>query len=159
MFGGPQVDRALVLSVQTESGVDIVADLTDTENVPDGIAECFIMTQTLPFIFDIKGAIRGALKMVKPGGYLLVSVPGITQISRYDMDRWGQYWAFTDKSVSRLFREIDTVAEILTVTYGNVRAASGFLYGLSAAEIGRKNLDRADPDYQVVIGAVIRKAS
>jgi hypothetical protein len=32
---------------------------------------------------------------LKPGGVLLATVSGISQISRYDMYRWGDYWRFT----------------------------------------------------------------
>ena len=43
-------------------------------------------------------------------------------------------------------------------TYGNVYAASTFLYGLGQPEVRRELLEPTDDRYQVIIGAVARKA-
>ena len=64
------------------------------------------MTQTLLVIFDFRAAIANCYRALKPGGVLLATFPGISQISRYDMDRWGDYWRFTDLSARRLFEEV-----------------------------------------------------
>jgi hypothetical protein len=37
-------------------------------------------------------------------------------------------------------------------TFGNVLAATGFLYGLAAADLKPDELDARDPLYEVVIG-------
>ena len=83
---------------------------------------------------------------------LLATVAGISQISRYDMDRWGDWWRFTDLSASRLFADAFGSANVDVVTYGNVLAASSFLYGLATRDVTRRELDRQDPDYQLLIG-------
>ena len=44
--------------------------------------------------------------MLKPGGYLLLTVSGPTaHISEYDMSRWGDYWRFTELSARKAFEK------------------------------------------------------
>jgi hypothetical protein len=81
----------------------IIGDLTKPETLPENTINCFICTQTLNFIFDVQNAIIGCYKLLCPGGVLLATVSGISQISRYDMNRWGDYWRFTDLSINFLF--------------------------------------------------------
>ena len=80
---------------------------------------------------------------------MLATFPGISQISRYDMDRWGDFWRFTDASAGRLFGSIfDSVS---VETWGNVFVACASLHGLATDELTPEELSFRDPDYQVVI--------
>lgn len=155
---GKTVSNSLILHVsETNNNATIVGDLETGEGIPTEIADCFIMTQTLSFIFDLKATIKHSLQMLKPGGCLLITNPGITQISRYDYDRWGQYWSFTDKSIQRLFEQFVPSENIKTITYGNVKTASCFLYGISLEEMSKRDFLYNDPNYQLVVAAVITK--
>jgi SAM-dependent methyltransferase len=157
-FGGDNVAGASVLHANNDKkNVDIVGNLETGEGIPKNKIDCFILTQTLLCIFDVQTAAQNAIKLLKPGGALLLTVPGITQISRFDYERWGQYWSFTDLSVRKLFEKIVPPANIEVKTYGNVKAASAFLYGLALHEVKKKDLDYTDPDYQMVISAIIKK--
>jgi hypothetical protein len=89
--------------------------------------------------------------MLKPCGVLLLTIPGISRISRYDMDRWGDYWRFTLASAQRLFTEVFPEDSVRIETYGNVLAATAFLHGLSVEELTEDELDDSDPDYEVTI--------
>jgi hypothetical protein len=82
---------------------------------------------------------------------LLATFPGISQISRYDMDRWGDYWRFTTLSARRLFEEVFPPGKVTVRAYGNVLAAVAFLHGLAAEELRRQELDYHDPDYELII--------
>lgn len=154
---GSQVEKSLVLHSVDSHGADLAGNLETGAGLLEGIADCFIMTQTLPFIFDVHAAMKNSVSMLRPGGRLLVSVPGITQISRYDYDRWGHYWSFTDMSLRKLLEQAAPDARVEVKTYGNVKAAACFLYGLAAHEVSTDDLDRHDPDYQVTIAAVLEK--
>jgi SAM-dependent methyltransferase len=125
--------------------------------IPEAVCDCFILTQTLPFLFDVRSAARHAVRALRPGGHLLVTVPGITQVSRYDMDRWGHFWSFTDLSLRRLFEEVVPAANVRVETHGNVKVAAAFLYGLPQHALTDVDYARTDPDYQVVITAVVRR--
>ncbi len=153
---GATVERSLVFHA-TDPTADITGDLTQAEGLPESVVDCFILTQTFPFIYDVHAAVRGAWKVLKPGGHLLVTSGGITKVSRYDMDRWGHFWSFTDKSLRRLLEEVALPEDITVRTYGNVQASAAFLYGHAAEELTAEELDREDPDYQLLLAAVAKK--
>ena len=136
----------------------IIANLETGEGIIDGMADCFILTQTLPFIFDIKKAAENVVRLLKKGGIALVTVPGIVQISRYDMERWGHFWSFTTASLKRLFEECKDVEFVEVKTYGNVKSATFGLYGLAAEEFSQEELEYQDDDYQQLITAIVKKA-
>ena len=53
-----------------------------------------------------RAAVAGTRALLAPGGVLLATMPGISQISREDMRDWGDWWRFTAKSAERLFGEV-----------------------------------------------------
>jgi SAM-dependent methyltransferase len=150
-FGGNRVTKSDVLHVEGQPGATIIGDLTCADHIPSDTFDCVILTQTLQFIYDIPAALRTVRRIVKPGGAVLATVPGITPISRYDLERWGCQWAFTSPSVRRLFEAVFSAGGISIETQGNVLAACAFLYGMAAEELEQRELDARDPDYQVVI--------
>jgi SAM-dependent methyltransferase len=150
-FGGDRVSRSDVLHVAAEPDATIIADLTRADHLPSATFDCVILTQTLQFIFDVPAALRTVERILRPGGVLLATVPGISAISRYDMDRWGCYWAFTSLSVLRLFEGAFGAGSARIETHGNVLTAGAFLYGMAAEELERSELDARDQDYQLVI--------
>jgi hypothetical protein len=95
--------------------------------------------------------IQTLFRILKPGGVLLATFPGISQISRGDMDCWGEYWRLTTLSAKRLFAEVFPSGNVEIQAYGNVLTAIAFLYGLTVEELRRKELDYHDPDYEVLI--------
>lgn len=143
-----------VLHVDESNGkATIIGDLTQPDSLPEKMVDCFICTQTLNFIFDVRKAVDGCFKLLRDGGVFLGTVSGISQISRYDMDRWGDYWRFTDLSLKKLFSEYFREENITIQTYGNVFAANAFLQGLALEDIEDKSLLNVnDPDYQVTLG-------
>jgi SAM-dependent methyltransferase len=152
-FGGDRVTTRDVLHVEAGSGpeVTIVGDLRDGTGLPEAAFDCVILTQTLQFIYDVPAAIRTVHRILKPGGIVLATVPGISNVSRYDMERWGQYWSFTTKSARLLF-EADFPPDGVTVeAHGNVLTATAFLYGLAVTDLRPRELQHHDPDYELVI--------
>ncbi len=151
-FGGDRVTRSDVLyAVEGNPNATIVGDLTCADHIPSDRFNCVILTQTLQFIYDLPTALRTVKRILKPGGVVLATVPGISPISRYDMERWGCFWAFTSLSVRRLFEEIFPATDVSVEAHGNVLAASAFLYGMASQELQQKELDYWDPDYEVII--------
>jgi hypothetical protein len=69
------------------------------------------------------------------------------------MERWGDYWRFTTKSLARLLHEVFEPEKVEIATYGNVLSAAAFLYGLAAAEMDASELDAVDESYQVIVAA------
>jgi SAM-dependent methyltransferase len=151
-FGGDRVKKSEVLHVaEANPKVTVIGDLTNADNIPSNSFDCIILTQTLNFIFDVSAVIKTVFRILKPRGVVLVSVPGIGKISRYDMDRWGHYWSFTTKSVQRLFEAAFPAENIQVEAYGNVLASIAFLHGLAAEELSQKELNYSDPDFELLI--------
>jgi SAM-dependent methyltransferase len=151
-FGAEKVSRSDVLHVLPGNRrATIVADLADGAALQSDAFDCIILTQTLLVIFDVHAAARTLHRMLKPGGTILATVPGISQISRYDMDRWGDYWRFTTLSAQRLFEEAFPRDQIKVRSHGNVLVATAFLYGLAVEDLRPDELEHDDPDYQLLI--------
>jgi SAM-dependent methyltransferase len=153
-YGGARVTQSDILDLKSDNpNATFVADLTSAEHVPSDTFDCIIFTQTLQFIYDAPAAIRTLNRVLRPGGVLLGTFPAVSQICRYDMDRWGDYWRFTSASVRRLLGDVFGIANVSVEAYGNVLAAISFLHGLSAHELAPEELDSIDPDYQLLIVA------
>jgi len=151
-FGGERVVRADVLHpVPGNPKATIVADLTQAEQIPGDTFDCIVLTQVLPFIPDVQAAIRTLHRILRPGGVVLATMPGISQIVRYDMDRWGDYWRFTSLSARRLFECAFPQGEVRVESHGNVLVATAFLQGLSSRDLRSEELEYHDPDYEVLI--------
>jgi SAM-dependent methyltransferase len=152
-YGGSRVIRSDVLHV-ADSGppITIVADLSEGIGIPSDAFDCVIVTQTLHVVYDVRAVVSTLHRILRPGGVTLVTIPGITKISRHDMDRWGQYWSFTTKSARRLFQEQFAAADVTVDVAGNVLAATAFLQGIAAEELTPDELDYHDPDFETLIG-------
>lgn len=136
----------------------IKGDLTHTSSLPHEKIDCFICTQTLNFIYDVKAAIRGCYHLLAPNGYLLATVSGIQQISRYDMDRWGDYWRFNELSIKKLLEEVFELDKIKTTSYGNLAAVIAGLQGLAVEDFPDRSIfNQSDEDYPLTIGIVAQK--
>jgi hypothetical protein len=148
-----RLERLEILHVSPEAkGATIIGDLSKPEALPRQIADCFICTQTYQCIYDVAAAIQGSAQMLRPGGTLLATFAGISQISRYDMDRWGDFWRFTPASVKRLLEQHFPPAGTKIKTFGNVLSATAFLQGCSVEDMASpSSLDEHDPDYPVII--------
>jgi SAM-dependent methyltransferase len=157
-FGGDRVTKSDVLHVHDRNRhATIVGDLANAPHIPDASFDCIILTQVLQLVFDLPGSMRTLNRILAPGGTLLLTVPGISQVAADS--EWGNtwYWAFTIQSVKRLLAEgmPDCTAEI-TVN-GNVLSSAAFLYGLAADELTATELHTPDPDYQLLITARVTK--
>ena len=149
---GEHVDQFIVLHVNDNNKqATIVGDLTKIDALPECAVHCFICTQTLNFIYDFKAAIVGIRHLLKEKGVALVTVAGISQISRYDMEKWGDYWRFTPLSIEKTFKEVFGEQNVEVKVYGNVLAAISLLEGLASEELTRAELMFSDPDYPVTI--------
>lgn len=161
-FGGDRVTSSDILfaegnpnatMVRNLPGATIVADLVSADHVASNKFDCIICTQTLLCIYDLQAAVRTLHRILKPGGILLTTNPGIGRLDAFTMERWGQFWRFTSLSIRRLLEGSFQPENVTVRTYGNVLAATASLQGIAAEELRKKDLDYRDPGYQVSIAA------
>lgn len=157
-FGQSRVEQSDIFDIDPQNTrAAFIGDLTDAPNIPDNNYDCVIITQTLHLIYNYKAAITTCFRILKPGGTLLLTVPGITNI---DYDEWGDYWmySFTRGSIKKLVLEFFLPAKVHVETYGNVLSATAFLFGMGLPELKKEQLDFTDPCYQVIISAIATKS-
>ena len=150
-YGRDRVTKSDILHVvEGDPEATIIADLTDADHIPSDTFDCFILTQTLQLIYDVRAAVKTIYRILKPGGVLLATFPGISQT--YD-NEWGGtwFWNFTSLSARRLFQEVFPPENLTIEAFGNVLAAISFLHGMAAEELTKEELDYRDPGYDVSI--------
>jgi SAM-dependent methyltransferase len=151
-FGGPKATQVDLLNLTPgDPRTTIVADLARGEHIPSDTFDCIICTQVLQYVYDLHAGIRTLYRILKPGGVVLVTAPGIQKIDRQGMETWGEFWRFTSLSLRRLFEEAFPKDHVEIKSYGNVLVAAALLYGYAVEDLRREDLDYSDPDYEVPI--------
>jgi SAM-dependent methyltransferase len=151
---GTGVTRAEVLDVDPANrNATIVADLTRAETVPSDSFDCFILTQVLNVIFDVKAAVAEAFRVLRPGGVLLCTVAALDRVSYEGRALDGDFWRFTEASMRELLATAWPPHAIHITTYGNVMSCTAHLYGLAANELVASELDWHDPNFPLVVAA------
>ena len=151
-YGEGRVTRSEVLHVDPDAPqATIVADLADADHVPSDLFDCIILTQTLHLIFDIRAAVATLHRILAPGGVLLATVPGISQVDRGEWSAtW--YWSFTSAAAQRTFEETFKAENVTVEQHGSVLSAVALLEGLASHELTEGELAVDDPAYPVFVG-------
>jgi len=149
---GVNVDRAEVLDVDaSNTRATVIGDLTKGAGIPSNAFDCFVFTQTLHIIYDVRAAVSNAVRLLKPGGVLLCTIPSVSRINYEDGGlESGDFWRFTPASARRLFEEFVPPECLEISSFGNVLACSAFLYGLAPDELTREELDYVDPWFPLI---------
>ncbi len=151
-FGAEKVVHSDVLGIERDARVSVVANLCEP---PDDLAwgsyDCIVFTQTLQFVADPSAALSTLARLLRSGGVLLATFPGISQISRYDADRWGDRWRLTTLAARELFQ--DEYWDASVEAFGSVLTAVGLLHGLVVEDLPLGLVDEHDPDYEVLVAA------
>jgi len=156
-FGGDRVVRSDVLDVVPTPYTTLVGDLGTGAGITAESFDCIILTQVLHLIRDIRAAIQHSYQALGPGGVLLATLPGISQICRDPQDRWADHWRFTSRSAQGLFEEAFGRDQVSVQARGNVLTAAAFLYGIAAEELESGELEYDDPDYEMLIEVTAKK--
>lgn len=150
-FGGEQVARQDVVHIEADNPLaTIVGDISTPGLLPEGAFDCIVFTQTLHLVYDMPAAMEQLHRALKPGGVLLMTVPGITQMDRGAWnDIW--YWSLTPAAVRRLVDESFGLDNAEIGSNGNAFAATAFLQGVAFGEVDAAKLDVHDPAYPLIV--------
>lgn len=156
-FGGAHVTQADVLHIDPGApGVTFVGDLADGSMLPDATFDCIVLTQTLHLVFDYMAALRTLERVLVPGGVLLLTVPGISNVAT---DEWGATWhySFTHHALRLACDAVFGAGRSAVTSHGNVLAAVAFLHGLGRDELTAAELDEVHVEYSIVNTARVVK--
>ena len=153
---GTDVTRCDVLDVSAANEkATIVADLQRAAAVPTNTFDCCIVTQTLQYVYDLRAAVGELHRMLRPGGVLLATLPGIAPIDR-DAP-YPVYWRLTADACARLFGEQFGRENTEVETHGSLPAAIGFLAGMAQEDLSPDELEAHDPHYPLVLAIRVVK--
>lgn len=160
LYGGNRIERCDIIDIdESNEKRTITLDLAQPAAAPECLFDSVLCMQTLFEIYDHATAVASLHKMLKPGGALLASLPGLSQRVPAPMLGGGaDWWRYTARSARRLFTGVFGEENVEVATYGNVLAATAFLHGLVESELTRDELDFHDPDYEVLIAVKAVKA-
>jgi hypothetical protein len=151
-FSQTEMADSFILNYSPMEGNNvIVGDLADSNSLKGLKFDTFICTQTLNFIYDFKAAIDTSYELLTHGGFFIGTVASVSNISKYDDSRWGDYWRFSYRGISAALEH--SRFEIADITgYGNVLAAKAMFDGCVVEDFDNKSLlDHVDPVYPLII--------
>ncbi|MFQ5528720.1 MAG: methyltransferase domain-containing protein [Gemmatimonadota bacterium] len=151
-FGGDRVTMSEVLAPSPGPGVTLIGDLSRPDDFGTAQFDCVLLIQTLPFIFDTGAVVRSVHQLLRPGGVVLATTPGITRIAPERKRDYGHYWSFTRASAALVFGQVFGSTHVETTTFGNVLSAVAFLQGHATEDLTPDELSFTDPYFEVTIG-------
>lgn len=156
-FGMNVTQKDVVDIDPTNPHATVVADLNAADSIPADSFDCFILTQTLQFIFNLQASISHIHRILRPGGVLLCTVPGLSHVEGAYATT--DYWRFTPASCSLLFENEFGAEHVNVRGYGNVLTAIAYLTGLAAEELSPRELAIHGEQFPVMVAIrAVKKA-
>jgi SAM-dependent methyltransferase len=157
-FGGDALTQADALDLTAHSPeVRVVADLSRADDATGEVYDCFVNQFTTCVIYDIEAALYHAIRLLKPGGVLLINFWCVDFYLHRGLDMgtgaplYMYHW-FTPIQVQNLFRRLGLGdADLQVKIYGNLLTRMAFLLNIPAREFTPPELDHADPGQPLLI--------
>jgi SAM-dependent methyltransferase len=163
-YGGGAVTQAEAIDVTAHSPeVTVMADLTRADHVPADNFDCFINQFTMHVIYDLEAALYHSIRMLKPGGVLLINFSCVDYYFPRGLDMGTGtplylYWWFTPIQVVNLLHQRGlTEADYHMEVYGNLFARIAYQLNLTAEELTSSELEYKDPGHPVLICVRVKK--
>jgi glycosyltransferase involved in cell wall biosynthesis len=157
-YGGDAVTRADALDLAAHSPeITAVADLTRADALPANQYDCFINQFTMHLIYDVDAALYHSIRMLKPGGVLLVNFPCVDYYLPAGLDMatgrpMFMYWWFTPIQVENLLRRAGlSAADYKVEVFGNLFSRIAYQMNLPAEELATHELEHVDPGHPLLI--------
>jgi hypothetical protein len=156
-YGGPALERAEAIDLAPHSEVTVVADLTAADEVPSNTYDCFVIQFAMHLIYDVDSALFHSLRILEPGGTLLVNFPSVEYFFArgLDMGTGGPlfvFWQFSPLQVENLFRRAGlSDGDFEVELFGNLFARVAYQMNMPAEELTDKELDFVDPGHPLLM--------
>ena len=164
LYGGDRITQADALDLAPHSPeVRVVADLSRADHVPGDVYDCFVNQFTTCVIYDIEAALYHAIRLLKPGGVLLINFWCVDFYLHRGLDMgtgeplYMHHW-FTPIGVHDLLRRLTLDEQDYTLAiYGNLLSRMAFLVNLPAVTLTPAELAHQDSGQPLLICARIVK--
>ncbi len=163
-YGGTAVTEAEALDLAAHgSDVTVVADLSRADHVAADQYDCFLNQFTMTVVYDVDAALYHAIRILKPGGVLLINFGCVDYYLHDGLDMGTgaplyMYNWFTPLQVENIFRRLGlTGADYQLTVYGNLMTRIAFQVNMSAEEMTEIERDTVDPGQPLLICARVRK--
>jgi SAM-dependent methyltransferase len=163
-FAGQPLSQAEALDLTAHSPeVKVVADLSRADHVPGDRYDCFVNQFTTAVIYDVDAAVYHAIRLLKPGGVLLINFWCVDFYLYRGLDMGTgaplyMYWWFTPIQIENMLRRLGLgEADYELEIYGNLLTRLAFLLNLPAKEFSRAELDYRDPGQPLLICVRVKK--
>jgi SAM-dependent methyltransferase len=162
-YGSPDLIRADALDLTPRDEVTVVADLSRADNLASNTYDCFVNQFTMHLIYDVEAALYHSIRMLKPGGVLLVNFPCVDYYFPRGLDMFTGaplflFWWFTPIQVENLLRKTGLAANDFGLrVYGNLFARIAYQMNLPAEELTRHELEHVDVGHPLLLCARIVK--
>ena len=147
---GYSVERSDVLDIDPANPrATLIGDLASPDDFEPDVFDCFVLTQTLQFVYDLRSAVKTVRRVLRPSGVVLATVPAASRVSRGRVD--SEFWRLTAASARRLFADEFGDANVDVVTYGNSLAVVASIVGLASEELPRATLHADDEHFPLIV--------
>jgi SAM-dependent methyltransferase len=153
-YGEDRVTSYDAVDVDTSNTqANIYADLADAKNIPDNTYDTLIITHTIGLIPEHEKAIAHLYRILKPGGYLLLTASTMGPF----IENGSGFWRYTTKSIPYMLEKHFKKSSITTEAFGNVLTGQAFWTGMAVQDLTKEELDYKDSRFPIVVAAVCQK--
>lgn len=163
-YGGDAVTEAEALDLTAHGDdVTVVADLSRADHVASDRYDCFLNQFTMTVVYDVEAALYHAIRILKPGGVLLINFGCVDYYLHDGLDMGTgaplyMYNWFTPLQVRNLFGRLGlSEADVQLHVYGNLMSRIAFQVNLSAEELTERERDAVDPGQPLLICVRVKK--
>lgn len=157
-LGGSTVVERAGLDISRHSPeITVVSDLSRADTLAGDSYDCFIIPFTMHLIYDVEAALYHSLRLLKPGGVLLVNFPCVDYYFPAGLDMGtGRslfvFWWFTPIQVENLFRRAGLGNKDYEMHVdGNLFARVAYQMNMPAEELSRDELNHVDHGHPLLI--------
>jgi glycosyltransferase involved in cell wall biosynthesis len=163
-FGKTNIDCAEAIDLSAHSPeITVVGDLSRADHVPSNRYDCFVNQFTMHLIHDAEAALYHSIRILKPGGVLLINFSCTDYYFPNGLDMGtGQplflYRWFTPLQVENWLCTLDLAEDDYEITmHGNIFSRIAYEMNMPAEELTRRELEFSDPGHPVLICARVVK--
>ena len=157
-FGQDKVKLSIVMDVSsTDSDITFHGNLETGDGIREEIADCFILTQTLMYIYDLKSCAHHISRLLKKDGVALITCSGISQNSVRCMDNYGCYFNFNEGALVKMFEHEPSLIVEESGSMGNVKTVIAHLGGLCCEDLEEEDFKVEDKYYPLIVYVVGKK--